>query len=66
LTEIFFTLGGDSLISMWELADIESKRIGSGPALKSKHNPIELKHTPGTIQLYPSLATTLIREKPSL
>jgi hypothetical protein len=51
---------------MWELADIESKRIGSGPALKSKHNPIELKHTPGTIQLYPSLATTLIREKPSL
>jgi dTDP-4-dehydrorhamnose reductase len=55
--------GGDSLISMWELANIESKRIGSKPPLKSTRDPIDLIARPGTIHLDSSFATTLVKER---
>jgi dTDP-4-dehydrorhamnose reductase len=55
--------GGDLLISMWELANIEALRLGVKVPLKSIRNPIDLISRPEVVNLDSSLAESIIGEK---
>jgi dTDP-4-dehydrorhamnose reductase len=55
--------GGDEMVSMWELAKIEAKRLGRKSPIKIDRDPIDLISRPESVRLDSSIAGALIGEK---
>ncbi|MFZ4599530.1 MAG: NAD-dependent epimerase/dehydratase family protein [Terrimicrobiaceae bacterium] len=59
----FINCGGDSFISMWELAHIEALRLGVKTPVNSIRNPIDLISRPEAVNLDSSFAESIIGRK---